>query len=82
MNLRPVIILVEPQLGQNIGAVARIMLNFGYTELRIVRPRDGWPNAAAETMSAGALPDVVTARVFDTVEAAIGDCGVVFAISA
>lgn len=45
---RPAVVLVEPQLGENIGAAARAMLNFGLDELRLVRPRDGWPNAAAK----------------------------------
>lgn len=78
----PCFILVAPQMGENIGAAARVMANFGLTDLRLVAPRDGWPNPAAETMSAGALPDVVTATVFDTVERAIADCGVVFATTA
>jgi tRNA/rRNA methyltransferase len=80
--IAPAFILVAPQMGENIGAAARVMANFGLTDLRLVAPRDGWPNPAAETMSAGALPDVVTATVFDTVEAAIADCGVVFATTA
>lgn len=78
----PCFVLVVPQMGENIGAAARVMANFGLHDLRLVAPRDGWPNPAAETMSAGALPDVVTARVFDTVEAAIADCGMVFATTA
>lgn len=78
----PAFILVAPQLGENIGAAARVMANFGFADLRLVAPRDGWPNAAAETMSAGALPDVVTATVFETVEAAIADCSLVFATTA
>ncbi|HOY77005.1 MAG TPA: RNA methyltransferase [Hyphomonadaceae bacterium] len=78
----PCFVLVAPQMGENIGAAARVMANFGLHDLRLVAPRDGWPNPAAETMSAGALPDVVTARVFDTVEAAIADCGIVFATTA
>jgi tRNA/rRNA methyltransferase len=81
-SLAPTFILVAPQMGENIGAAARVMANFGLTDLRLVAPRDGWPNPAAETMSAGALPDVVTARVFDTVEAAIADCGLVIATTA
>jgi len=52
----PVVILVRPQLGENIGATCRCMLNFGLTELRLVAPRDGWPNPAAEPMAAGAIP--------------------------
>ncbi len=78
----PCFILVAPQMGENIGAAARVMANFGLTDLRLVAPRDGWPNPAAETMSAGALPDVVTATVFETVEQAIADCGLVFATTA
>jgi len=78
----PCFVLVAPQMGENIGAAARVMANFGLHDLRLVAPRDGWPNPAAETMSAGALPDVVTALVFDTVEAAIADCGIVFATTA
>src|SRR5436190_23329828 len=78
----PAIILSHPQLGENIGAAARVMANFGLTDLRLVAPRDGWPNPAAETMSAGALPDVVSAKVFDTVEAAVADCGLVIATTA
>jgi tRNA/rRNA methyltransferase len=69
-------------MGENIGAAARVMANFGLAELRLVAPRDGWPNAAAETMSAGALPGVVSVKVFDTVEAAIADCGLVLATTA
>ena len=78
----PAFILVAPQMGENIGAAARVMANFGFTDLRLVVPRDGWPNPAAETMSAGALPDVVTAAVFDTVEQAIADCALVLATTA
>ncbi len=78
----PAFILVAPQMGENIGAAARVMANFGLTDLRLVAPRDGWPNSAAETMSAGALPDMVTATVFDTVEQAIADCGFVLATTA
>ncbi|MDP3736979.1 MAG: RNA methyltransferase [Hyphomonadaceae bacterium] len=78
----PSFILVAPQMGENIGAAARVMANFGLTDLRLVAPRDGWPNPAAETMSAGALPDVVKVTVFDTVEAAIADCGLVIATTA
>ncbi len=66
----PAIILVEPQLGQNIGAAARAMLNFGLTDLRLITPRDGWPNPAAEPMSAGAFEAGVTARVYDSLKAA------------
>ena len=78
----PCFILAAPQMGENIGAAARVMANFGLTDLRLVTPRDGWPNPAAETMSAGALPDVVKVTVFDAVEAAIADCGLVIATTA
>lgn len=78
----PAFILVAPQMGENIGAAARVMANFGLADLRLVSPRDGWPNPAAETMSAGALPDVVKVSVFDRVEDAIADCGLVLATTA
>lgn len=79
---RPAFILVAPQMGENIGAAARVMANFGLTDLRLVAPRDGWPNPAAEKMSAGALPDVVRATVFDTVEQAIAGYALVLATTA
>ena len=53
----PSIILIEPQLGENIGATSRAMLNFGVSDLRLVNPRDGWPNTKANAMAAGALED-------------------------
>jgi tRNA/rRNA methyltransferase len=80
--MEPAFVLVAPQMGENIGAAARVMANFGLADLRLVSPRDGWPNPAAETMSAGALPGRVSVRVFDTVEAAIADCGLVLATTA
>ena len=78
----PIIILHQPQLGENIGSAARVMLNFGLPELRIVDPRDGWPNPAAEPLSAGAFEAGVKVSVFDTLEAAIGDLGTVLAATA
>jgi tRNA/rRNA methyltransferase len=69
----PAILLHTPQLGENIGAAARVMLNFGLTDLRLVSPRDGWPSASAEAMSAGALGSGVEVSVFATLEAAIAD---------
>ncbi|MBN8522071.1 MAG: RNA methyltransferase [Alphaproteobacteria bacterium] len=78
----PVIILVDPQMGENIGAAARAMLNCGLSELRLVRPRDGWPNERAEAMSAGALSVMPPVRVFDTVENAVADCHWVYATTA
>jgi len=76
------IILVEPQLGQNIGAVARAMLNFGLTDLRLVNPRDGWPNSAAIAPAASADKVLETLQVYPTTLAAIGDLNRVFASSA
>ncbi len=78
----PVVILVRPQLGQNIGATARAMLNFGLTELRLVAPRDGWPNPDADAMASGALPVLKAAKLFETVEAAVSDLSYVLAASA
>src|SRR5690242_3525044 len=78
-NTAPAIILSEPQLGENIGACARAMANFGLGDLRLVKPRDGWPNEKAEAMAAQAVAIVQSARVYDTVEAAIGDLRLVFA---
>jgi tRNA/rRNA methyltransferase len=75
----PVIVLVRPQLGQNIGKAARAMLNFGLTELRLVSPRDGWPNPDAGPAASGADIVLEKAQVFDTVEEAIADCSLVFA---
>ncbi|NUQ17919.1 MAG: RNA methyltransferase [Sphingomonas sp.] len=72
------IVLVRPQLGQNIGKAARAMLNFGLTELRLVSPRDGWPNPDAGPAASGADVVLERAQLFDTVEAAIADCSQVF----
>lgn len=80
--LSPIIILAEPQLGENIGAAARAMLNFGLTELRIAAPRDGWPNPAAEPLAAGAFEAGVKATAFDSVEAACADLGYLIAATA
>ena len=70
---RPAIVLVEPQLGENIGAAARAMLNFGLDDLRLVRPRDGWPNPAAQASAAAARRVVDGAALFDSLEAAVAD---------
>ncbi len=77
----PAIILVEPQMGENIGAVARAMANFGLTDLRIVNPRDGWPNERAEAMGVGAF-DHLKVSIFDTFEQAIADCHFILATTA
>ena len=78
----PVIILVEPQLGDNIGAAARAMANFGLSRLRLVKPRDGWPNPRAFVAASGADRILDEAKLFDTVEQAIGDCSFVLATTA
>ena len=79
----PVIILVRPQMGENIGAAARAMLNFGLTEMRIVAPRDGWPNPRAVAMASGAAGQVLDrARVFDTLAAAMEGVTYAFATTA
>jgi tRNA/rRNA methyltransferase len=75
----PVIVLVRPQLGQNIGKAARAMLNFGLTDLRLVAPRDGWPNPDAGPSASGADLVLEQARVFDTTQDAIADCSTVLA---
>ena len=75
----PVIVLVRPQLGQNIGKAARAMLNFGLTEMRLVSPRDGWPNPDAGPAASGADQVLEQAQVFDTVAEAIADCSAVYA---
>src|SRR5439155_22693682 len=78
----PVIILVRPQLGENIGMAARAMLNCGLSSLRLVAPRDGWPNPKAERAASGADVVLDKARVFDSVEAAVADLDRVVATTA
>jgi tRNA/rRNA methyltransferase len=75
----PIIVLVRPQLGQNIGKAARAMLNFGLTELRLVAPRDGWPNPDAGPAASGADSVLADAKVFATTAEAIADCAQVYA---
>jgi len=75
----PVVVLVRPQLGQNIGKAARAMLNFGLTEMRLVAPRDGWPNPEAGPAASGADQVLQTAQVFETTADAIADCSCVYA---
>jgi tRNA/rRNA methyltransferase len=76
---KPIIVLVRPQLGQNIGKAARAMLNFGLTEMRLVAPRDGWPNPDAGPAASGADVVLEGAKLFETVSDAIADCSLVFA---
>jgi tRNA/rRNA methyltransferase len=78
----PIMILVEPQLGENIGAAARAMANFGLARLRLVKPRQAWPNPEARKMASGADRVLDEAAIYDSVEAAIADCTLVFAATA
>jgi tRNA/rRNA methyltransferase len=78
----PVVVLVEPQLGENIGAAARAMANFGLSRLRLVKPRQGWPNDKAQMMAAGADRILDGATLYDTLDQAIADCSFVLATTA
>jgi tRNA/rRNA methyltransferase len=79
VGLPPAIVLVRPQLGENIGKAARAMLNFGLTDLRLVAPRDGWPNPSAGPAASGADIVLERARVFGSVAEAVADCAYVYA---
>ncbi|WP_417321698.1 RNA methyltransferase [Erythrobacter aureus] len=76
---KPIIVLVRPQLGENIGKAARAMLNFGLGELRLVEPRDGWPNPSAGPAAAGADIVLEKAQVYATTAEAVADCAHVYA---
>lgn len=78
----PAVILCEPQLGENIGTAARAMANFGLWDLRLVAPRDGWPNEKAQAAASRADHVVDRVRVFDTLAEAIADLSLVFATTA
>ena len=78
----PAIILAKPQLGENIGAAARAMGNFGLTDLRLVNPRDGWPNEKAEAMAAGAGHILSGVRLFSSLKDALADLQIVYATTA
>ena len=78
----PVVVLVEPQMGENIGAAARAMANFGMSRLRLVKPLQGWPNEKARVMAAGADRVIEAATVYDTLSDAIGDSSFVLAATA
>ena len=78
-TIAPIIVLVRPQLGQNIGKAARAMLNFGLTDMRLVAPRDGWPNPDAGPAASGADVVLEQAQVFESVQDAIADCSIVYA---
>ena len=78
----PSIILSRPQLGKNIGAVARVMKNFQFNDLRIINPRDGWPNIDAITTSAGAEDLLKNAKIFSSLEYAVKDINFLISTSA
>lgn len=78
----PVVILCRPQMGENIGTTARAMLNFGLTELRLVRPDCGWPNAKAVVAASGAAPVLNGVEIFDDLESALADLHHTFATTA
>ncbi|MFD1913756.1 RNA methyltransferase [Halodurantibacterium flavum] len=78
----PAVVLVRPQMGENIGAAARAMWNFGLDRMRIVDPRDGWPNSRAVAMASGAGRVLDNAGIFPTVPEALADCTYVFATTA
>jgi tRNA/rRNA methyltransferase len=78
----PSIVLVEPQMGENIGTTARAMANFGLSDLRLVAPRDGWPNPRAKAAASGADSILENAQVFPDLRAAIADLGFVVAATA
>jgi tRNA/rRNA methyltransferase len=78
----PAIILTEPTMGENIGAAARAMKNFGLRDLRIVNPRDGWPNPLAETLSVGAADLLASAKLYPTLSAAAADLHTLYAATA
>jgi tRNA/rRNA methyltransferase len=82
MDGEPVFILVRPQMGENIGAAARAMLNFGLGRMRLVNPRDGWPNPKATAMASGASRVLDRAGVFADLSAAVADCHHVYATTA
>lgn len=78
----PAFVLVQPQMGENIGAAARAMWNFGLRRMRLVSPRDGWPNPAAVAMASGAGGLLDEAQLFPTTAEAVADCGAVYATTA
>ena len=79
---QPVVILVEPQLAENIGMVARAMANFGLRDLRLVSPRNGWPKKGAHSAASGATHILEASKLYDTAREAIADLNYVFATTA
>ncbi len=80
--MKPIIILVEPQLAENIGMAARAMANFGLEELRLVSPRDGWPKKGAHSAASGASKLIEQAKLYDDVTSALADVHMVYATTA
>ncbi len=78
----PVIILSKPQLGQNIGSVARVMENFCFEELRLVNPRDGWPNNDVQSTAAGATKIINNVKVFNSIQQASQDINILISTTA
>lgn len=78
----PAFVLVRPQMGENIGAAARAMWNFGLRRMRLVEPRDGWPNPAAVAMASGAGGLLDEAQLYGSTAEAVADCGTVYATTA
>ena len=78
----PAVVLVEPQLGDNIGSAVRVMANFGLSRLRLVTPREGWPNPRAKVMAAGADRVLENAQLFGSLKDAIADCTYVLVTTA
>src|SRR5919112_4617401 len=78
----PIVILVEPQLAENIGMAARAMANFGLSELRLVAPRDGWPKKGARSAASGAAAILDEARLYATAREAVADLQFVLAATA
>lgn len=81
-DLQPAFVLIRPQMGENIGAAARGMWNFGLDRMRIIAPRDGWPNQKAVAMASGAGRLLDEAQIFDETQGAIADCDYVYATTA
>lgn len=79
MKQKITIILMEPQMGENIGAIGRVMKNFAMSDLRIIRPRDGWPNAKAEATSANAIDIIEHAQIYDNLYDATKDIELLYA---
>lgn len=81
-HLQPAFVLIRPQMGENIGAAARGMWNFGLDRMRIIAPRDGWPNQKAVAMASGAGRLLDEAQIFEDTQGALADCDYVYATTA